>query len=177
MSFDNSAISNMLNRGVSDQEDRIKNDIKETNALLTQNEIRNLEVRLVRRGIIYQQMSMSELSMIWAPHLYSKQTGQSLAIRVDIALSQLKESGLESLYSAMRDECRSFDSRPLRLTLPPDSAMRARAICRRSILPHRRTSEVHRLILDSAGATHGASHLADAGCRTPKAAGRRRPGR
>jgi hypothetical protein len=104
MNSDNSAISNMLNRGVSDQEDRIKNDIKETNALLTQNEIRNLEVRLVRRGIIYQQMSMSELSMIWAPHLYSKQTGQSLAIRVDIALSQRKESGLESLYSAMRDE-------------------------------------------------------------------------
>lgn len=104
MSYDNSAMSNMLNRGVSDQADRIKNDIRETNAFLMQNEVKNLEVRLVRRGIIYQQMSMSEQAMIWAPHLYSKQTGQSLAVRVDLAPSQLKESGLESLYSAMRDE-------------------------------------------------------------------------
>jgi hypothetical protein len=104
MSPDNSAVSQMLSRGVSDQEERIKNDIKETNGLLRQHDIKNLEVRSVRRGIIYQQMTMSEQSMIWAPHLYSKQTGQSPAIRVDVTMSLIKESGLENLYVAMRDE-------------------------------------------------------------------------
>jgi hypothetical protein len=94
----------MLSRGVSDQEERIKNDIRETYAQLSRLDIKNLEVRLVRRGIIYQQMTMSEQSMIWAPHLYCKQTGQSPAIRVDVTSSQLSQSGLENLYVAMRDE-------------------------------------------------------------------------
>jgi hypothetical protein len=104
MSPDNSAISQMLSCGVSDQEERIKNDIRETYAQLSRLEIKNLEVRLVRRGTIYQQMTMSEHSMIWAPHLYCKQTGQSPAIRVDVTSSQLRQSGLENLYLAMRDE-------------------------------------------------------------------------
>jgi hypothetical protein len=53
----------------------------------------------------FQQMSMSEQDMIWAPHLYSRQTGQSLAVRVQVTSSDLRRrSGLENLYSAMSDE-------------------------------------------------------------------------
>jgi hypothetical protein len=104
MSPSNPGISQMLSSGVSDQEERLKNDIKATQTLLSQHDIKNLEVRLVRHGIIYQQMSMSERSMIWAPHLYCKQTGQSPAVRMDVTVSRLRESGLENLYVAMRDE-------------------------------------------------------------------------
>jgi hypothetical protein len=104
MSCDNPAISQMLSRGVSGQEERIKNDARWTYELLSQQATKHLEVRRVRHGIIYQQMTMSERSMIWAPHLYCKQTGQSPVIRVDISETQPKESGLENLYLAMRDE-------------------------------------------------------------------------
>ena len=72
MSPDNPAISQMLSRGVSDQEERIRNDIKTSITLLGQ-DIKNLQVRIVRHGIIYQQIAMSERSMIWVPHLYCKQ--------------------------------------------------------------------------------------------------------
>jgi len=99
MSPDNLAVSQMLSRGVLDQEDRIKNDIKRTHSVL-----KGIEVRLVRHGIIYQQMSMSEQSMIWAPHLYCKQTGQCPALRIYVTSSELRQSGLENLYVAMRDE-------------------------------------------------------------------------
>jgi hypothetical protein len=101
MSPDNPAIGQMLNRGVADQEERIRNDVKTSFELLTR---KNLEVRLVRHGIIYQQMAMSERSMIWVPHLYSKQTGQSPAVRVDVGQSNVRESGLENLYTAMSFE-------------------------------------------------------------------------
>ena len=94
----------MLSRGVSDQEERIRNDIKMTHFALKGIETKNLQVRLVRHGIVYQQMAMSEQSMIWAPHLYCKQTGQSPAVRVDVTSSELRQSGLENLYVAMRDE-------------------------------------------------------------------------
>jgi hypothetical protein len=106
MSHDNPAIEQMLNRGVSGQEERIRNDIRESHQILraSQGEGQKLEVRLVQRGVIYQQMSMSERAMIWAPHLYSKQTGQSPAIRVDVQAAPLRQSSLETLYAAMRDE-------------------------------------------------------------------------
>jgi hypothetical protein len=42
--------------------------------------------------------------MIWVPHLYRKQTGQSPALRIYVTSSELRQSGLESLYVAMRDE-------------------------------------------------------------------------
>jgi hypothetical protein len=104
MSPDNPAIRSMLSRGVLNQEERIKDDARRTSDLLTQQDANNLQVRGVRHGIVYQQMAMSERSMIWAPHLYCKQTGQSPVIRVDIPETQPKESGLENLYLAMRDE-------------------------------------------------------------------------
>jgi hypothetical protein len=46
------------------KEEGIKNDIKETHELLRQQDIKNLEERLVRGGIIYWQMTLSEQSMI-----------------------------------------------------------------------------------------------------------------
>jgi hypothetical protein len=46
------------------KEEGIKNDIKETQELLRQQDIKNLEERLVRGGIIYWQMTLSEQSMI-----------------------------------------------------------------------------------------------------------------
>jgi hypothetical protein len=104
MGPDNPAISQMLNRGVADQEARIRGDSKKTIEILTQNETDNLEIRAVSRGIIYQQMFMSENSMIWVPHLYSKQTGQSPALRINVTSSLGNQSGLEILYVAVRDE-------------------------------------------------------------------------
>lgn len=104
MSPDNPAVSSMLSSGVTGQEGRIRHDIKDSHELLSQIVTKNLGIRMVRHGIIYQQMAMSERSMIWAPHLYSKQTGQSPAVRVDINRSQPRQSGLENLYLAMRDE-------------------------------------------------------------------------
>jgi hypothetical protein len=103
MSPDNPAISQMLS-GVSNQEERIRKDIKESYEKLQSRESHSkIAVRLKKRGIPYQQMSMSEQAMIWAPHLYCKQTGQSPAIRVDKTRS-LRTSGLEYLYNAMREE-------------------------------------------------------------------------
>ena len=99
----NPAVSQMLSRGVLDQQERIKNDINRTHSVLRGIATKNLEVRPVRHGIIYQQMSMSEQSMIWTPHLYCKQTGQSPAVRVYVISSELRKSGLENLYDAMRD--------------------------------------------------------------------------
>jgi hypothetical protein len=104
MSPDNPAVSQMLSRGILDQEERIKNFINVSHSALRQIETEKLQVRLVRHGIIYQQMSISEQSMIWAPHLYCKQTGQSPALRVDVRSTDLRQSGLEHLYKAMRDE-------------------------------------------------------------------------
>jgi hypothetical protein len=106
MSYDNPAIAEMLNRDVSSQEKRIRREAKESYEILKEKENHNkkLEVRTVKRGILYQQMSMSERTMIWAPHLYHKQTGQSPAVRVDLNRSLLRQSGLENLYLAMRDE-------------------------------------------------------------------------
>jgi hypothetical protein len=106
MGYDNPAVSQMLNRGIENQEERIRRNIKETYEILKgkQQAAPHLEVRMVQRGIVYQQMSMSERSMIWAPHLYCKQTGQSPAVRVDTGRLPLRQSGLENLYVAMREE-------------------------------------------------------------------------
>jgi hypothetical protein len=49
-------------------------------------------------------MAMTEQSMIWAPHLYCKQTGRSPALLVNVGQSALQKSGLENLYQAMREE-------------------------------------------------------------------------
>lgn len=106
MSFDNPAVSQMLNRGVKSQEERIRKDIMETYGILKeiQSLTPNIQVRMVQHGIIYQQMAMSEQSMIWAPHLYCKQTGQSPSVRVNTGGSPLRQSGLENLYEAMSQE-------------------------------------------------------------------------
>jgi hypothetical protein len=106
MDHNNPAISQMLSRGIADQEARIRKDAKETHEILLNLQSNRFAcaVRTVRRGILYQQMSMSERSMIWAPHLYCKQTGQSPSIRVDVHESLLRQSGLENLYGAMREE-------------------------------------------------------------------------
>jgi hypothetical protein len=106
MSYENPAIAAMLSRGISSQEGRIRRDIKESYEILKQKQDSNkkLEVRMVQRGILYQQMSMSENTMIWVPHLYHKQTGQSPAVRVDMNRLRHRQSGLENLYLAMRDE-------------------------------------------------------------------------
>ena len=106
MGYNNPAVSQMLNRGIENQEERIRRNIKETYEILKakQQAAPNLEVRMVQRGIVYQQMSMSERSMIWAPHLYCKQTGQSPVVRVDTGRLPLRQSGLENLYVAMREE-------------------------------------------------------------------------
>ncbi|MDJ0769456.1 MAG: hypothetical protein QNJ12_11710 [Ilumatobacter sp.] len=65
---------------------------------------RRLRVRKVARGIVYQQMAMSEKTMIWTPHLFSAQTGQSPALRVDIGAEGSRGGGLEPLHRAMRSE-------------------------------------------------------------------------
>ena len=95
-----------LSRGVAGQEERIRNDVRESHDILDERQQKNrkLAVRMVQRGIVYQQMSMSEKAMIWAPHLYCKQTGQSPALRVDIQPTPLRQSSLDILYAAMRDE-------------------------------------------------------------------------
>jgi len=61
-------------------------------------EIRN-HMDIVFHCIIEPALSeryMSEQSMIWTPHLYCKQTGQSPAVRVDVTVSQLRKPGLEN---------------------------------------------------------------------------------
>lgn len=59
---------------------------------------------MVQLGTLYQQMCMSERSMIWAPHLYCKQTGQSAVVRVDTGRFPLRQPRLKNLYVAMRKE-------------------------------------------------------------------------
>lgn len=106
MDRDNPAIGQILSLAIESQEDRIKMDI-EASAKTLMNQLdpnAKFKLRQVKRGIIYQQMAMSERSMIWVPHLYSRQTGQAPAIRVDLIESQTRESGLEHLYKTMRDE-------------------------------------------------------------------------
>jgi hypothetical protein len=107
MSDQNPALEQMLSRGVVESQlERIRADIRESvDVIEALGEVAaKVAVRIVRHGIVYQQMAMSEKSMIWAPHLYSRQTGQSPALQVDVTPTVDAGRGLEPLFNSVREE-------------------------------------------------------------------------
>ena len=106
MSDENPALGQMLSKGVETQLERIKGDIRRSQDVIGKlgQKTKNVAVSTVRHGIVYQQMAMSEKSMVWAPHLYSRQTGQSPALHVDVATPGDVRRGLDPLYNSMREE-------------------------------------------------------------------------
>ena len=106
MDPDNPSVSELLNSSMVNQIKRIKDDIKSSieTIHLYQQEIPNLQIRAIKRGVLHQQMAMSENSMIWAPHLHHKQTGQAPAVIVDLIESNKNDTSFEHLFKAMRNE-------------------------------------------------------------------------
>jgi hypothetical protein len=109
MGRDNDALVHMLNRGVERNLGTVQSDIEASANALRQlaasmEKKPRVRVRTVSHGILYSQMAMSEKEMIWAPYLYSRQTGDSPALRVRAPGPHELGSGLAPLFTAMRDE-------------------------------------------------------------------------